>query len=85
MADAARILSLAAARSDFGALPRQEQAVWRDFILDTLAVMAAGAAHPSVSVARSALVAAGGAGRHPSWDLRRVHPQEPPPLPTAWR
>ena len=68
MADAARILSLAAARSDFGALPRQEQAVWRDFILDTLAV-----------------VAAGGAGRHPSWDLRRVHPQEPPPLPTAWR
>ncbi|GHG32430.1 MmgE/PrpD family protein [Paracoccus aerius] len=62
MTDAARILSLAAARSDFGALPQQEQAVWRDFILDTLAVMAAGAAHPSVSVARSALVAAGGVG-----------------------
>ncbi|MDQ1901846.1 MmgE/PrpD family protein [Paracoccus sp. WLY502] len=62
MAEAARILSLAAARSDFGALPVEEQAVWRDFILDTLAVMAAGSAHPSVSAARSVMTEAGGAG-----------------------
>lgn len=62
MAEAARILSRAAARSDFSLLPVDEQAVWRDFILDTVAVMAAGAAHPSITAVREAMAVAGGVG-----------------------
>lgn len=60
--DAARILSQAAARSDFAAATAEVQAVWRDFILDTLAVMAAGSAHRSVSAARTAMGSAGNGG-----------------------
>ncbi len=62
MTDAARILAQAAARSDFAGAPEAVRAVYRDFILDTLAVMAAGAAHGSVAPARAALRAVGGSG-----------------------
>jgi 2-methylcitrate dehydratase PrpD len=83
--EAARILSLAAASSDFGALTAGDQALWRDFVLDTLAVMAAGAAHPSVSAARGAMAVSGCAGPASVIGLARVLLRERLPLPTAWR
>jgi Uncharacterized protein involved in propionate catabolism len=62
MQDAARRLAIAAARNRFGQVPRDVRSAYRDFLLDTVAVMVAGAGHPSVARARATLVAAGGAG-----------------------
>lgn len=63
MESAARRLASAAARGRFAAVPHAVRAVYRDFLLDTVAVMAAGAAHPSLAPARAAYLAAGGSGR----------------------
>ncbi len=62
MNDAARALARAAARSRFADAPQAVRAVYRDFMLDTVAVMAAGAAHPSLAPARKAFLDAGGSG-----------------------
>jgi 2-methylcitrate dehydratase PrpD len=59
---AAGMLAEAAGPSRFAALPGPVRAAYRNFMLDTLAVMAAGAAHASVGAARAAFVRAGGAG-----------------------
>jgi 2-methylcitrate dehydratase PrpD len=60
--EAACILARAAARSRFAAVPAEARAAYGRFLLDTVAVMAAGAAHASLAPARAALVATGGAG-----------------------
>ncbi|UHS58452.1 MmgE/PrpD family protein [Agrobacterium vaccinii] len=60
MQSAARHLAVAAASSHFAeAVPAVREA-YRNFILDTIAVMAAGAAHPSIRDARHALAETGG-------------------------
>ena len=63
MTDAARILARAAAKTRFAAAPPKMRAAYRDFMLDTVAVMAAGAAHPSLAPTRKAFLASGGQGR----------------------
>lgn len=63
MESAARPLAVAATQTRFEQAPRAVRAAYRDFMLDTIAVMAAGAAHPSVAPARAAFVASGGSGR----------------------
>lgn len=62
MESAARPLAVAAVRGRLALAPEAVRAAYRDFLLDTVAVMAAGAAHPSISGARAALLATGGAG-----------------------
>lgn len=60
--EAARVLAKAAAHSRFHQAPETVQANYNNFLLDTVAVMVAGAAHPSVSAAREAFVRTGGRG-----------------------
>jgi 2-methylcitrate dehydratase PrpD len=60
--DAAHILARAAASGSFAGASDGVRAAYRNFILDTVAVMAAGAAHPSLSPAREAFVRADGGG-----------------------
>ena len=62
MAGAAERLAQAAAQGDFAAAPAPVRAAYRDFLLDTVAVMAAGAAHGALAPVRAAIVASGGAG-----------------------
>lgn len=59
---AAPLLARAAAVSRFATLPASLRGAYRNFMLDTLAVMAAGACHPTLSRARKVLAAAGGSG-----------------------
>lgn len=59
---AARILAKAAGRSRFQDAPQKVRAAYASFLLDTVAVMSAGAAHPSVAAARAAFVRSGGNG-----------------------
>lgn len=63
MEGAARLLAAAAAQSSFALAPVAVRGAYRDFLLDTVAVMASGAAHPSVAPARRAFLTAGGSGR----------------------
>jgi len=63
MESAARLLAAAAAGNRFAEAPSSVRAAYRDFLLDTIAVMAAGAVHPSLAPARDAFVVAGGSGR----------------------
>lgn len=63
MHSAATALARAAASSNLGTADRAVRSSYRDFLLDTLAVMAAGAAHPSICAARAALFEAGGSGQ----------------------
>lgn len=60
--DAARALARAASHSRFHQAPETVQASYHNCLLDTVAVMMAGAAHPSVSAAREAFVRTGGRG-----------------------
>lgn len=60
---AATALARAAASSTFGTTDSSVRAAYRNFILDTLAVMVAGAAHPSISAARAALFETGVSGK----------------------
>lgn len=62
MQDAAPLLAKAAAQSRFADLPAESQRAYGQWLLDTFAVMAAGAAHASLAPARAAFVDAGGAG-----------------------
>ncbi|MGB6119987.1 MAG: MmgE/PrpD family protein [Mesorhizobium sp.] len=62
MESAARSLAIAASRSCFAKAAPEIRSAYRDFLLDTIAVMAAGSAHPSLAPARAAFVAAGGTG-----------------------
>lgn len=62
MQSAATPLALAAAKTNFTTAAKPVRAAYRDFVLDTIAVMAAGAAHPSVIDARQAFVEADGGG-----------------------
>jgi len=60
--EAAFHLARAAASGRFADLPAETRARYRRFLLDTVAVMAAGAAHPTLRAARAALVRSGGEG-----------------------
>lgn len=60
--DAAHILARAAASGSFAEASDGVRAAYRNFMLDTVAVMAAGAAHPSLAPARNAFVGADGGG-----------------------
>ncbi|MBS9721996.1 MmgE/PrpD family protein [Tianweitania sp. BSSL-BM11] len=63
MTNAAHQLAVAAAGTHFGQAPRQVRAAYRDFMFDTVAVMVAGAAHPSLAQARTTFKASAGRGR----------------------
>jgi len=62
-ASAANLLAAAAATSRFVEAARPVRATYRDFVLDTIAVMAAGAAHPSLAPVRTAFMATESVGR----------------------
>jgi 2-methylcitrate dehydratase PrpD len=63
MDDAATALASAAAATRFKSLPLEVRATYRDYVLDTLAVMAAGAAHPELMRTRRAFSASDGQGK----------------------
>lgn len=63
MQSAATSLALAAAGTNVMEAASPMRAAYRNFVLDTIAVMAAGAAHPSISSARQAFVMTGGSGK----------------------
>lgn len=63
MADAARVLARASVRQGFRDAPRHVRERYCDFLIDGLAVMAAGATDQSITAMRRAFVATGGSGQ----------------------
>lgn len=63
MESAARCLAEAAASTCFETLPQPVRSAYRDYVLDTISVMAAGAAHPSLRAMRTAFAESSGTGR----------------------
>lgn len=72
MQSAATSLALAAAGTNVMEAASPMRAAYRNFVLDTIAVMAAGAAHPSISSARQAFVMTGGSESLLPWESQSL-------------